>query len=405
MSWRRIRAGLLTALLLATLSCSSTETTDRWWMGNTHTHTLWSDGDAPPEMVADWYVSHGYDFLVLSDHNVLSVGERWFPVREEGSGRLTFAEVDSLRRRFGTGWVETRDGESGPEMRLKTLPELEAAFASDGSFLFIQGEELTDGFEGRPIHVNGLNLEEVVPPQGGGSVVETIQNNIDAVIEQGERLGRPVLAHLNHPNFGWALTPEDVAAIRGERFFEVYNGHSAVRNYGDEEHPSTEAIWDIALTLRLTELDLGLLYGLATDDAHHYAEWGLGHPNPGRGWVMVRATELTPEAVIAAMKAGDFYATSGVLLEEVHRERDRLVVEVDAEPGIDYTIRFVGTRRTGEGTGPIGEEFGESTGERAEYRFDGDELYVRAVVVSSRPHPNPYAEGDLETAWVQPVRP
>ena len=26
-----------------------------WWRGNTHTHTLWSDGDAAPEFAADAY--------------------------------------------------------------------------------------------------------------------------------------------------------------------------------------------------------------------------------------------------------------------------------------------------------------------------------------------------------------
>src|SRR5262245_32769399 len=48
-----------------------------WLKGNTHTHTLWSDGDAAPEKVADWYKSHGYDFLVLSDHNIMLDGEKW----------------------------------------------------------------------------------------------------------------------------------------------------------------------------------------------------------------------------------------------------------------------------------------------------------------------------------------
>ena len=42
----------------------------RWLKGNTHTHTLESDGDSPPEVVTRWYKSHGYNFLVLSDHNV-----------------------------------------------------------------------------------------------------------------------------------------------------------------------------------------------------------------------------------------------------------------------------------------------------------------------------------------------
>ena len=44
----------------------------RFFKGNTHAHTLWSDGNDFPEMVADWYRSQGYNFLVLSDHNVLS---------------------------------------------------------------------------------------------------------------------------------------------------------------------------------------------------------------------------------------------------------------------------------------------------------------------------------------------
>ena len=49
----------------------------RWWKGNLHTHTLWSDGDDFPEMVAEWYRTRDYNFLALSDHNVLSQGMRW----------------------------------------------------------------------------------------------------------------------------------------------------------------------------------------------------------------------------------------------------------------------------------------------------------------------------------------
>ena len=121
----------------------------RWWKGNTHTHTLWSDGDGAPELVADWYVRHGYNFLVLTDHNVLSVGEVWFPVTERG--RLTASRVDALRERFGDDWVEERDARGGGrEMRLKTLEELRDRFENPDEFLFIQGEEITDDFEGIP---------------------------------------------------------------------------------------------------------------------------------------------------------------------------------------------------------------------------------------------------------------
>src|SRR5262245_28706585 len=62
----------------------------RWWKGNTHTHTYWSDGDNFPEMVAEWYRERGYNFLGLSDHNVLSQGQKWVPmsVLEKKSGKI-----------------------------------------------------------------------------------------------------------------------------------------------------------------------------------------------------------------------------------------------------------------------------------------------------------------------------
>src|SRR5688500_5304713 len=49
----------------------------RWWKGNLHTHSLWSDGDDFPEMIAEWYRTRDYHFLALTDHNVLSQGIRW----------------------------------------------------------------------------------------------------------------------------------------------------------------------------------------------------------------------------------------------------------------------------------------------------------------------------------------
>jgi len=45
------------------------------YRGNIHTHTTESDGDAEPEKVVEWYNNHGYDFLVLSDHNHLTILE------------------------------------------------------------------------------------------------------------------------------------------------------------------------------------------------------------------------------------------------------------------------------------------------------------------------------------------
>ena len=46
--------------------------TQRWFRGNTHTHTLNSDGDSPPDSVARWYRDHGYGFLFITDHETLT---------------------------------------------------------------------------------------------------------------------------------------------------------------------------------------------------------------------------------------------------------------------------------------------------------------------------------------------
>ncbi|MFT5689174.1 MAG: hypothetical protein ACI8PQ_002018, partial [Planctomycetota bacterium] len=219
----------------------------RWWRGNTHTHTLWSDGDAPPNLVAKRYREAGYDFLVLSDHNILSQGERWFPVT--AGGRLTPARLAALKSELGqdiiTTRVRTEDGVEIEELLLPTLAETRALFEQPDEFMMIEGEEITDGFDGRPVHVNGINLTEKIAPQGGESYLDTVQRNFDAVAEQGARLGRPTLAHLNHPNFQWAVRgSEDFMSLKGEAFVEIYNGHPSTREAGDEDHQSIADFWD-----------------------------------------------------------------------------------------------------------------------------------------------------------------
>ena len=75
----------------------------RWFKGNLHTHSLWSDGDDFPEMIADWYKRKGYHFLALSDHNVLSEGQRWVEVEKRD------VALKKYRARFGATWVEERE--------------------------------------------------------------------------------------------------------------------------------------------------------------------------------------------------------------------------------------------------------------------------------------------------------
>lgn len=364
----------------------------RWFKGNTHTHTLWSDGDAAPRQVCAWYAENGYDFLVLSDHNIMQKGERWF---RQDNRRLTEERLTALQERFGDE-VVTREKDGKKELRLSTLEELAAKY--EGLFL-LPGEEVTAHWNGErkhPVHINALGIEDVIPPRGGDSVVDLMNSAIAAINAHGEERGVRVLAHINHPNFDWGITWQQLAQLKGERFFEVYNGHRSVRNNGDEKREGTERMWDLANVLRLTELQLPLLYGVATDDAHNY--FGNATSPPGRGWIQVKATECTSDALLLAMQQGEFYASSGVTLEEVLPGFDEYKVVIDAEDGVTYTTRFLGAKKDGELT-----VFHETTENPAVYKVDFGELFVRAVVTSSEDHKNPYQEGDKQQAWTQPM--
>ena len=116
-----------------------------------------------------------------------------------------------------------------------------------------------------------------------------------------------------------------------------------MHHLGDETHAGVERMWDIINTLRIGEMGAAPVSGLATDDSHNY--FGTGGSSPGRGWVMVRSRFLTPESVIKAIEAGDFYASSGVTLKEVRFSPESKALELEIEPQGDarYTTRFVGT--------------------------------------------------------------
>jgi hypothetical protein len=315
---------LLTALLLPTFQAPKTEL--HWFKGNTHAHTLESDGDSTPEEVTRWYKEHGYHFLVLTDHNVLTA-------------------VDGLNARF----------------------------AEPGTFLVIKGEEVTSAHDGKAIHVNGLHTKERIGRQEGASVQEILQKSVDAVRAQD---GVP---HINHPNFTWALTAEQLRAVTNNKLFEIYNGHPMVNNVGGGGIQGVEAAWDAILSHGV------LLYGIAVDDAHHFKD--LGNPKlagPGRGWVMVRARELSARAVLDAMERGDFYASTGVELSDYEVSRTAMTVTVKKESYAKYRIQFIGR---------AGTVLHEALDSPASYEFRGDEGYVRARVL----------ESNGRVAWLQPT--
>jgi hypothetical protein len=298
----------------------------RWYKGNTHTHTINSDGDSTPDDVVKWYREHGYQFLVLTDHNVLT-------------------SVDGLNALHG----------------------------ADDRFLVIKGEEITDPFGGKPLHINGLDVSARVSPQGGTSVVDVLQRNVDAI---RQAKGIP---HINHPNFGWAITREELQQVRNNRLFEIFNGHPLVNNAGGGGVPGMEEVWDAILSNGIVQ------YGLAVDDAHMFKDpWNANVPRPGQGWVMVRAPRLETRALLDALERGEFYSSTGVELAEYHASATQVQIAVKARPSSKYRIQFIGRN---------GRLLRESIESAATYDIRGDEGYVRARVL----------ESNGRMAWSQPV--
>jgi hypothetical protein len=185
--------------------------------------------------------------------------------------------------------------------------------------------------------------------------------------------------HVNHPNFGWALTADDLRTLERTRLFEVYNGHPQVNNAGGGSMPSLDEMWDRILTSGR------LMYGIAVDDAHHFKR--PGDPlasGPGRGWVYVRAPQLQPRAIVEALERGDFYASTGVELASYEASPAAIALKVRATTFSRYRVQFIGRE---------GRVLSEQADAAASYTFKGDEGYVRARILES----NGYI------AWTQPV--
>lgn len=408
--WPLLCAGIVLSLLALPAALGG-EGEATWFKGNTHTHSLWSDGDGLPEMAADWYKAHGYAFLVLTDHNIIARGERWKDVTKLDQSKKL---LEKCAQRFGPDWNQTRTQDGKLEVRLKTLDDFRGKFEEPGKFLLIGGEELSDKGS---VHLTAFNLAECLKPPGGATITATLNAGIAAL----RKAGPGVLVFINHPNFNYALTAEDLVEASDARFVEVANAHPIVHSDGDAQHPPVERLWDIANSVRVARLKIPPLLGVASDDTHSYhAATGAV---PGVSWMMVRARELTTEALIAALERGDFYCSTGVLLKtlDYDAERGTLSLEVQPKAGVEYTISFIGTPADADTAGQpvtaadkkgkplrvsqrysddIGKTLSVVKGTRATYQLTGAELYVRAVVRTNQP---PLRKDLFEQAWTQPV--
>ena len=253
----------------------------RFVRGNLHTHTTLSDGDATPFDVARWYESHGYGFLAMTDHNLLSA----------------------------------------------TDP---AAGTSSG-LLLVPGEEITMRAQGLPVHVNALCTQGTPASIPGGTFERAIDALEYAIAEVHAQGG---VALVNHPNFDRALTTSDVESAPGEELLEIASGHPYVGTLGDKTHLSHEQLWDAALTAGHDVMGVGV------DDVHHLVTDADPEAFPGRAWVSVFADEARIDLVCDALRRGALYASTGAELRRIEVTEQVYRVE-PVEPGAH--VSFVGS--------------------------------------------------------------
>ena len=422
----------------------------RWWKGNLHTHTFWSDGKAFPEEAIIWYKSRGWNFLGLSDHNIFQDNpDRWVDV--SGDARRKY--FDTYLQAFPG--AATRTNAAGRlEARLSTFAELSAKFNTPEEFLLVPDVEATRSVEfadGRfhQLHMNYANVPELLPSIAAPGFSSTIKDKpLAAFLEEHRREtatlaakhGRREIFVLNHPIWTWYdVGPEVLIDAPDVRFFEVCNGGSP---YAPAEGlPSdgldTDRLWDVVNAFRARR-GMPLLYGIGTDDTHNYRGEKANMCIPGNAWILVKAESLDAGALADAMYAGDFTACEGLEFDDVAFDRSKGRLEVTIGAGdVPRTIRFIVSKRDFDER-PVGKltvrpakhadtmrfqreiaiydkkagmaaktvEVPAGQPMKASYTLADDDLYVRArveekgkTVSTAWLHPR-----GLRCAWTQPYR-
>jgi hypothetical protein len=307
---------LLMVLLTMVLAADTENPPLFWFKGQTHAHTVNSDGDDFPRRVVRWYRDHNYNFLVITDHDRLT--------------DIKYLDTDKL-----------------------------------DDFILIPGIEVSDSFDGKPLHINGINVKETVKMQKGQGIVHNLQRNIDMVRKAGG------IAMVNHPNWKWAFGHRELSALNRVKLFELYNMDKHSNNFSAGGRAGMEEVWDKVLSRRV------LMYGVITDDAHDYeGEFRPRKSLPGRGWIMVRAAELTPDAIVTALERGDFYGTVGlgITLKDIQISQDAYTLEIEQYSDFKYTTLFIGKN---------GRLLKEDYSLKPAYKIKGNEGYVRAKVICS----------------------
>ena len=244
----------------------------RFWRGNLHGHSTRSDGVLDVAEVCRRYKAEGYDFIAVTDH---MVGLYSYPI---------------------TDTTPYRDAE------FTTLlgAELHAGMMENGELWHLLAV-------GLPADFVPADAPDFAPHPGCESAADLAERAADA----------GAFVAIVHPQWS-GLTLNDARTIRAAHAVEIYN-HGCATGC---DRADGAAIADLLLS---EGRDLTLI---ATDDSH------FSEPDHFGAWVMVKAPDNSPAALLDALKAGAFYASQGPELRDIRLYDDRIEVECSASVAV-----------------------------------------------------------------------
>ena len=312
----------------------------QWYKGNLHSHTTNSDGLWTPEQAAENYRNEGYSFLCFTDH------DRYTDYSK------TLGRDDFL-----------------------VLPGVEAT-----AVLFDEKQDTVCLH-----HMNGiLGTQQMQKNAAAGTFSHMQQVRPDIYYGSdwdGDAAGRKLAKRLkdhgcivtyNHPVWS-RVAPEDFYQIPDIDILEIYN-YNTVNECG-EGYDVTD--WDQMLRKGRH------IYAAATDDNHN----GGRFPDSFGGFIMVRAQELTHEAICQAILAGDYYASSGPKIYTCSLQGDTLSIQ--CSPVACVHVIAGGPVATGRTAWRKPDRLLTE----AEYHLCGKETYIRVECVDEQGH----------VAWSNPI--
>lgn len=295
-------------------------------------------------------------------HNPFEVRGRWFRGNLHthslnSDGGLTVEQLTSLYRACGYDFLSITDHGTLTETGDHSTPR----------FLLIPGEEISVGTSeaGTFLHIVAINIGRELPVEEADPD-ESPQMVIDLIHEMG---GEAIIAH----PYWSGLTFNDLIGLKGLLGLEVYNTNCDLTiNRG-----LSNVHWDNLLASGQR------LLGFAFDDAHSELRENLPSDSCG-AWINVKAESLTVHCLMASIRRGLFYSSSGPEIENIHVGEGEISVKTSPAK----TISFVSNAGLGErhttGSGHLTE---------AAYTLRGRERYVR--IESS----DKYGR----TAWSNPI--